>query len=99
MWRSTTRCSRLTGASRGGPTTVTTFVLQLPVASSVHLASTPSNTHSCAHLSLLLQLYSSYYGGPSTIDDIVNREAARAVRELLKLRRDPYMFVSALSEC
>jgi hypothetical protein len=41
-----------------------------------------------------IQLYLSYFGGPSTIDDIVNREAARSVRELLKLRHDPFMFVS-----
>jgi hypothetical protein len=41
------------------------------------------------------QLYQSYFGAPSTIDDIVGREAARSVRELLKLRHDPFMFHQA----
>ncbi|GBF97931.1 hypothetical protein Rsub_10604 [Raphidocelis subcapitata] len=41
------------------------------------------------------RLYSGYYG-PSTIDDILAREAARVVRDsLLKLRHDPFMFHQA----
>jgi hypothetical protein len=40
--------------------------------------------------------YAGTYGGASTIDDIVAREAARVVRDgLLKLRHDPYMFHQA----
>jgi len=40
-------------------------------------------------------LYSTYWGGPSTINDIVRREAVRVVRDgLLKLRHDSYMMVS-----
>lgn len=39
-------------------------------------------------------LYASYYGGPSTINQIVAREATRVVRQaLLALRHDPYMLV------
>ncbi|GBF97916.1 hypothetical protein Rsub_10589 [Raphidocelis subcapitata] len=41
------------------------------------------------------RLYSNYYG-PSTINDILAREAARVVRDsLLKLRHDPFMFHQA----
>lgn len=39
-------------------------------------------------------MYGSYYG-TSTIDDIMQREAARVVRDgLMKLRYDPHMMVS-----
>jgi hypothetical protein len=42
-------------------------------------------------------LYRSYFGGDSTIDQIVAREALRVVRDgLLKLRHDPYMMVGGL---
>lgn len=41
-------------------------------------------------------LYSAFYGGPSTINDIVKREAVRVTREgLLALRHDPYMMHQA----
>ncbi len=41
-------------------------------------------------------LYQSYYGAPSTITDIVKREAARVARDgLLSLRKDPYMMHQA----
>ena len=48
----------------------------------------------------------AYYGAPSTVDDIMRREAARVVRDgLLALRHDPYMMhqgnmhVEAASGC
>ena len=42
------------------------------------------------------RLYSSFFGGPSTISQIMAREATRVVRDgLLKLRKDPYMMVGA----
>ncbi|KAI8474659.1 MAG: hypothetical protein J3K34DRAFT_465487 [Monoraphidium minutum] len=42
------------------------------------------------------RLYQSYFGAPSSIADIMRREAQRVVREgLLKLRKDPYMMHQA----
>jgi hypothetical protein len=41
-------------------------------------------------------LYSSFYNGPSTFDQITKREAVRVVRDgLLKLRMDPFMMHQA----
>lgn len=38
-------------------------------------------------------LYSGFYGGNSTMDQILDREATRVVRDaLLALRADPQMF-------
>ncbi|KIZ05898.1 hypothetical protein MNEG_2062 [Monoraphidium neglectum] len=40
-------------------------------------------------------LYRSFFGGDSTIADLMQREAARVSRELFKLRHDPYMMHQA----
>ena len=52
------------------------------------------------NMALYNHLYEIYFGAPSTIDDLMKREAARVVREgLLRLRHDPYMMVSGTSSC
>eukprot|EP01111_Echinosteliopsis_oligospora_P000404 TRINITY_DN1042_c0_g2_i1.p1 TRINITY_DN1042_c0_g2~~TRINITY_DN1042_c0_g2_i1.p1 ORF type:complete len:869 (+),score=262.17 TRINITY_DN1042_c0_g2_i1:138-2744(+) len=40
-------------------------------------------------------LYTTYYGGPSTLDDIVTREGKRVTLLFLAFRIDPYMFHQA----
>jgi hypothetical protein len=47
------------------------------------------------NLALYNSLYRSFYGRDSTIDELMQREAVRVVRDgLLSLRHDPYMMVS-----
>jgi hypothetical protein len=45
-------------------------------------------------------IYSAYYGGPSTLEQILEREAIRVVRDnLLALRFDSHMMHQVSAEC
>jgi hypothetical protein len=57
-------------------------------------------SNAAQEVTLYNRLYTAFWGGPSTIDQIMQREAVRVVREgLLKLRKDPHMMVRPARAC